>query len=494
MRQTKNGVTISPSPIVGGYGKSNIDLICPDRTINQYPVFRENYKNQGVLFPFPGIKNNFGTVGFGPVRSALVVEGVSPKAFVVSGQAFYYLDSSITPVPLSGNIITTPNGFVSAAGIQTSVGFCDGVNAFYYNGVNVVPMTTIPGGVVPGHIASFDNYLIICDANSNKFYVSQFNSADSFSALRFDSLTYQPTLAVASISLKNRLFVFGIQFTQVYINFGGTSFPFRRDKNVLIEHGLESKGSLIEGFDRVFYLSRNKDGVGPVMMITGVDPQPISTPEIDFKIQKLTVTSDATGSVYIINGMIFYQLNFTESNVTLVYNVTTNFWHELMMINDDRFIAENHIFYLEMHLLFSFNSNKIYQMSEDFYSYDNELIKRQRIYRALASSTFESIIILRYEVDLLHGTGISAPGETVYEIVPTDPLRNPLLNLEVSEDGGITYKDYGGREIGTIGKRVTRTIWDGIGLRRDNIFKVTHISNLPYYCLGASIRYMINEQ
>jgi hypothetical protein len=484
-----------PSPVVGGFSRNIIDKICPDRTINLYPIFSNKAKNQAYLAPWPGL-HLMGTVGTGVIRASTTVLSIN---FVVSGQAFYYLDSAFVPHALSGNIMTTFTGFVSSAANLHQVAFCDGVNAFYYNGTNVIPMT-IPTGVVPSHVCAFDNYVIICDKLTNRFFVSPLNDVSTWDPLNFASVTSISTTLVAAIRLKRRVFIFGYQVGEVWVDAGASSFPLRRDNNLLIEHGIEAIGSIAQGFELAFYLSRDQDGVGGIMMIYGVQPIKISTLEIDLEIQSFAVTSDATGSVYKINGQIFYQINFTTANRTFVFNFDQykidpeNAWHELMMLDQSRYMAENHSFYQEKHLMFSYVDNTFYELNENFFDNNGDPILRRRIYRLLSSPNYEEAKIHRYYLDMLQGMGDLSPPI----IIDTEPVatqaNDPQVYLSISEDGGITYKDYGGRSIGKIGDLTYRTFWLNMKQRRDNVAQITMITTVQVYILGASVDYTLEAQ
>ena len=63
----------------------------------------------------------------------------------------------------------------------------------------------------------------------------------------------------------------------------------------------------------------------------------------------------------------------------------------------------------------------------------------------------------------------------------------PILNLSLSSDGGLTYHNYGPAEIGKTGQFTWRTIWRNIGVHRDNILRIESWNAVPLYILGAAI-------
>jgi hypothetical protein len=494
MRKRQGEFTRSPCQIVGGFAENTIKKICPDRTINMYPVFSKKAKNQGYLNPWPGL-HLIGTIGTGVIRASVTALGLN---FVVAGQTFYYLDSAFVPHPLSGNILTTTTGFVSSAANLTQVVFCDGVNIFGYDGINV-DLLPLPTGVVPAQVCAFDNYIIVLDSLTNNFYVSPYDNYFPIDALNFASVTSVSTTLVAAIRLKRRVFIFGYQVGEVWVDAGASSFPLRRDNNLLIEHGIEAVGSIAQGYDLAFYLARDQDGVGGIKMISGVQPIAISSLEIDLQIQSFLVTDDATGSVFKINGQIFYQLNFTNANKTFLFNFNQwqispeDAWVELAMLDYSRYMVENHAFYQNKHLMFSYTDNTFYELNENFFDNNGESILRERIWRLLSSPNYEEIKVHRLYLDMLQGVG-DLSVLLIDDAPEAGSESNPQADLSISEDGGITYKDYGFRSIGQIGQLTYRTFWLNLKERRDHIVRLKIVCQKPIYILGASVDYTVEAQ
>ncbi len=228
----------------------------------------------------------------------------------------------------------------------------------------------------------------------------------------------------------------------------------------------------------MFYLSNDEDGVGSIMMVMGTVPQPISTREIDETIQSFSAPEEATGFAFKINGQIFYQINFESDGRTFVYNVNTNKWHELEMLDGSRHLANTHIFYQNKHFVGDYSNANLYQLSNDFLTNNGESIKRTRIAHVMSAPTYNRIRLNRFHVDMLQGVGIQNV------LVPD---TDPVVFLSISEDGGVSYHNFDKRSIGKSGERLTRTIWRRLGTRRDAIIKLEMYNNVPYYILGAAI-------
>jgi hypothetical protein len=239
----------------------------------------------------------------------------------------------------------------------------------------------------------------------NRFYVSALNDGTMWPILDFALINSRPTILNGVAVLKRRIFFFGQTKSEIWIDAGANDFRFRRDNNLLLEHGVKAISSISQAFDRLFYLSGDQDGVGSIMMVTGITPQPISTREMDERIQTFSTPEDATGFAYKINGQIFYQINFTADNHTYVFNANTGNWHELEDANHNRDIANTHSFFVNKHFVTSYKDNKLYEVSREFLKNDEEKIKRTRICRTASLPTYERIRYSRMQIDMLKGVG-----------------------------------------------------------------------------------------
>jgi|ERR1043166_2095334 hypothetical protein len=482
-------------PIVGSFHADKITKISAERTINWYEVMHPFGKKQTALHPTQGTKlqTQIGILG-GPVRGSLVVSGNIPtddKAYFCSNNQLFQMDTSFIVTQLGPGTFGTTTGYVDIAANQTQIVFIDGVTGFLWDTVtSTLSPIAFPAGVIPNSITYMDGYFIITDSVTNRFYVSALDNGATWNALSFASINSSPTFAKGVMRLKRRLFIFGTIITEVWLDAGTSNFPFRRDNNLLFEHGLESQGSLVEGFDRVFYLSRDEGGVGAIKMIEGTVPEDISTYEIDNAIQALSQTNLAVGMVYKIDGIIFYKI--TVGGRTFVYNVTMSsaqnrIWHEEEMLDGSRHIANTHIFFNNAHYIGAYNSANLYQYATNFLDNNGEAIHRTRISHVLSNDTYKRIRIDRLQIDMLQGVGIPGTDNTDFDALLANKDQNPTLKLSISADGGVTYLQLPDAEIGKTGNRIHRTIWRTLGVRYDHIVKVETWNSVPCYMLGAAI-------
>lgn len=463
-------------PIVGSFNVERIPKIDNQQTINMYEVIDKQAKKPSFLAPTPGFGEGIPMPGGDNIRATFVFKN---EAFVVSGDSVFRLNSALFPSALSPPVFGTSSGHVSVSANEKQVAFVDGTSLLLYDTTTTL-LTLIITGFVIADITFMDGYFIGIEKGSNKFFISGLNDGATWGILDFALVNSAPTVLIGCQRLKRRVFLFGETITEVWLDAGLARFPFRRDNNLLLEHGLGAVGSLVEGFDRMFYLSKDEDGFSSIMMVAGTMPTPISNEAIELQIQELTDPSDATAFVYRINGNIFYQINFTTDNKTFVYNASMNKWHTLEMLDESRHTGNTHMFFSTTtgtkHFIGAYNAGEIHKLSEKIFTNDGSAIHRVRISHTLSSPVYNRIRIDRFELDLLQGVGQSNPTED-----------NPEVFLSISRDGGLTFQGFGTAAVGKIGQNRVRTIWRRLGVGSDNILKIEFFDKVPFFVLGSSM-------
>ncbi len=351
--------------------------------------------------------------------------------------------------------------------------------------------------------------------------------------LQQGSITSDTGTIVACKTLHRRLFLFSQFFTEVWENQGvGSNLPFRRTNSALIEYGTPAIASVVVGFDKMFFLSQDRDGLGSVMQVEGVSAVPISTKALDFQLAQYIAlntnpagqgVADAKGILIKENGIIFYRLNFTTANHTFVYNVTfsdpssdeTKRWHEEEVLNGDRHPAQVHAFFNGINYYGSYNAAILYIVDVDLTNNDGEAIRRMRIGKPVCPGGYQRTRIDRFQIDLLQGQvgqDLEFESETLQTESGSDLLTedsNPLVTDQVfvvnedtdpeiffsySKDGGQSYGTVMTLSMGEVGQRTYRTVIRKLGVvPRGQSFvpKIEYYSDAPFFCLGAAWAYEV---
>lgn len=341
--------------------------------------------------------------------------------------------------------------------------------------------------------------------------------------LQEGEITTHPGNIVACRTLHRRLFLFSNFFTEVWENAGvGTNLPFRRNNSLLIEYGTPAIGSISVGFDKMFFLSQDRDGLGSVMEVIGTQAVPISNRALDFQLAQyaeVNQISDCRAFLIKENGIIFYRMNFTLANHTYVYNVTlsnptaeqTKYWHEEEVLNGNRHPSQTHSYFNGKNYVGHFSSPILYLIDNSIHTNDGEVIRRARIVRPIVPSGYQRLKIHRLQIDLLQGTlndtddtlqEFNLQTEDNFDLLTEDgfnilleqelPINDPtpqFIYLSISKDGGQTYGYKVKAPLGNVGQRSARTLWRKLGtIPRGQGFvaKFEYYDATPFVILGAS--------
>lgn len=351
------------------------------------------------------------------------------------------------------------------------------------------------------------------------------NTITSLGQLQVGSITTHPGTIVACRTLHRRLFLFSQFFTEVWENAGiGTNLPFRRNNSLLMEYGTPARGSISVGFDMMFFLSQDRDGLGSVMMVRGTESIPVSTRALDFALARLaslgiTFVADCRAFLIKENGLIFYRMNFTLGDHTYVYNATlsnpeseaTKYWHEEEILDGSRHPAQTHAFINGTNYVGDYQLPIMYEVDTDIFTNDGEVIRRMRITRPIVPPGYQRIRIDRLQIDLLQGSIAQLDPTTETQQLFTEDgfvleteagddilleqeltIENPqdlVVFLSISRDGGQTYGYRIRAPMGAVGQRSFRTLWRKLGvIPRGQAFvaKFEFFDPVPFIIMGAS--------
>ena len=337
--------------------------------------------------------------------------------------------------------------------------------------------------------------------------------------LQLGSMTSHPGTIVACWTLHRRIFLFSQNYTEVWENAGaGTNLPFRRNNSLLMEVGTPAIGSVQVGFDRMFFLAQDKDGLAGVMEVRGTESVPVSNRALDFQLAQyaadpLTGVNDARGVLIKENGLIFYRLNFTLANHTFVLNVSMSTadspkWHEEEVLNGDRHPAQTHAYFDGVNYFGSYNKPIFYIVDANSSTNDGEAIRRMRIGRQMTPEGYNRLRIDRFQIDVLQGANdaetlietdlLTEDSEDILtesgiDIILDDEIsvggEAPIVFLTISRDGGQTYGNYLRATMGKIGERTHRTVWRKLGTTprgQGFVPKIEFFNEIPFVVLGAA--------
>jgi hypothetical protein len=429
----------------------------------------------------------------------------------------------------------TGNTFVATSGGSPNLVLTSGTTLNYQAGT---PIQFNGGGTLPVGTPPISNgvtYYVKSVINSTTFTISTtpggpaitFSTTGSGSIfisnngqLQLGSITSHPGTIVGCRTLHRRIFLFSQNFTEVWENAGkGTNLPFRRNNSLLMEIGTPGVGSISVGFDRMFFLAQDKDGLAGVMEVKGSESVLVSNRALDFQLAQYaadpdTGVADARGVLIKENGLIFYRLNFTLANHTFVLNVTMSTsespkWHEEEILNGDRHPAQTHAYFDGINYYGDYRTALFYAVDDSVSTNNGETIRRMRIGRQMTPEGYDRLRIDRFQVDLVQG---ALQGDELIDIdlltedsqdlltessvnivleqtISTVTSGQPVVFLSISRDGGQTYGNRLQANMGKLGERTFRTVWRKLGTTprgQGYVPKIEFFNEIPFVVLGAA--------
>jgi hypothetical protein len=518
-------------PIFGGYDDRSEIAFDSENLINLFLIGERTGKKKFAYLGTPGLKEALQITESNSAFRALYTYGNS--MYGVVGRDVY----RFTPPLVKSNIGTvgSPQGFISiSANNNGQVIFVDEKGGYIYD-VNTSTFTTLDRNVssqsgfprTPLNVVSLDGYFIVpggsdTDSNGRTYQISAINDGTKWDPLDEAQIqAYSGELVGVGI-VNRRLYFFKTDSTEVWFNAGLADFPFRRDNNLLFNFGCISASSIISDFGYLFWLARDRNGVGSVMMTTGQAPQKVSNESVDNLIASFSNPSDVTSYLYKDNGHIFLVMSWTTDDTTLVYDITMNNWHQMQMhktLEDSsvpysgmvRHLSNCHAYFNDIHYIGSYKGPTIYEFSRDYATNDGEPIRRVRICPHFFDPSYKMLQIKSIQLDMQMGIGLSGTtrnaefwGDSSGNSLVTNDGDSLIFNefdaigidpniyLRISRDGGNTFGNYHPSSVGKIGNRRARAIFRNLGLMRDLVAEISFYDPvLPVVILGAAINYEV---
>ena len=274
------------------------------RLINGYAEkLGDTAANKFVIRRSPGL-TNFGTTTRSGCRGFIEVAGTLYVGFDGKLEKFSSSGGASTNV---GNLNGTKKGFFARNNAATpDKWFVDpdgNIATFTPSSVtNSWPDADLPA---VNATCSIDGYGVFTTGDGRAF-ATDLNST-AVNALSFGKAEAKPDGLVRPVPWGDKLLLFGNQTTEVWTNVGSSPFPFSR--NFVIPRGIAGP-YCVTGFEDG--LSKVPVWIGDdnkVYKYAGVDPQPISTSDLDALIEAVSDKTQLEMCSYISRGHAFIEIS-----------------------------------------------------------------------------------------------------------------------------------------------------------------------------------------
>ena len=467
------------TPILGSAYVARSVNAADNRMVNLFPeIIPEGGKTPAFLNRAPGLRK-LQTVGQGPIRGLWAHGTHGDDFYVVSGPEVYQLKGLAATPRLLGRV--SGDGPVSIADNGTQLFFACNPDGFIFDEVadTFLPITSpnFAGAVTVGYI---DGYFIFNQPNSQIFWLTAPLDGQVIDPLDFASAEGSPDGLLALNVNHRELWLFGVDTIEVWYDAGTSPFPMQPIQGAFNEIGCAAAYSVAKLDNGLFWLGSNAQGDGIVYRTDGYAAQRISTHAVEWQIQQYANIADAVAYTYQQEGHAFYVLNFPTADVTWVYDVATQGWHERAGFNNGaltRNRANCQCNFQGTTIVGDYQTGDIYALDLEVYADGDRAQKWLRSWRALATGTNTLVRTSQHSLQLDCETGVG--GDTA-----------PQVMLRWSDDGGHTWSREHWMDMGKVGEYYKRVIWRRLGMTtklRDRVFELSGTDAAKIAIVGAEL-------
>ena len=482
-------------PFVGGGSEYRSRDVSAQRSVNLYPEFVDvkNPKTGAILIGTPGTET-FSDLGDIGICRGMWYTSTS-RLFAVYGGNLYEFDNA-GAYTNKGNIglLATP---VSMTDNGKYLVFADGVKMRTYNldTGGTITEITIPFdnptqiGYVDNRIVAINNDITLDETDplntreNNKFYWSDagFDGPLTWGALSWASAESSAD-AIESLAVKEgEIWLFGPRSYEAWRTNTNPDLPFSKVGGSDSAVGSGATYGVSNIGDNIFWLGTSTAGQNQVFMSNGYGHQRISNHSIEYELDKMGVTEDAQGFAYQQEGHTFYVLNFITGDKTLVYDITTNEWHERATRDPNLNILHR---WDPIYASYAFGKvvvgnsrdSKVLTLNLDKYDeYDSRPIVRIR-QSPVYWEDLRELFHREFQIDLDTGHGVQ-----------TGQGSDPQGMLQYSDDGGNTWSSERWTGLGKIGQYKTRVRFRRLGRSRERVYRFQISDPIKVVLIGARV-------
>lgn len=391
------------------------------------------------------------SLGLGPGRGIYAWNGA---LYAVSGGTLYSISSGHVATAI-GTISGTAR---CSFGINpTQLVINSAPDAYYLTGATLTQITdadyTARGGA---QCTSLDGYILFREPNSGRFFSSDLNDASAYDGLYFATAEGFPDDLVGIDADHRQIVLMGANSCELWENVGGAGFPFARAINGFLELGAAAGYSMAKADNSIYWLASDLT----VRRLEGLTPMRVSHHGVEQAIRGYTI-SDAHGFGYTQDGHVFYVLQFPTSEATWVYDATTQEWHERASYGDTRWRPVGAAFCYGRTYVQRYDTGAIGYLDPDTYTDFGDILRAEWTFGtagyAGGQRTFHGTLECLAEA----GVGLT-----------TGQGSDPEIMLDVSDDGGRTWRAMPNKKLGKIGEYRNRIRWHRLGSSRDRIYRM----------------------
>ena len=463
-------------PLTGGAYQARALIASAQEAINIYP--ERNPKDGQAPSPVtsyltPGLTT---LVDAPPAVTAVRQEyrTTNGVVFVVIGDTVYTLDSGYNLSAVGAiTFATTPVTIIDNGIVAILV---DGSTTAYVIDVNTLAFASFSlaeGFLGADKVCFLDTFFLFNLPGTNIFYSTLSNvdfamitGATAFDPLDIAAKTSRADPIVTLDVVNGEIWLIGEYSTEVWSLVGGAGFPFARIPGAVVNHGAVATYGQARSAQSLFWLMRDDQGFGSIVMSQGTGSVvPVTPYAMVSAIQHYSVLTDCIMYTRQEDGHYFLVVIFPAQDVTWEMDIGTGQWHKLASTDTDGVLRRHRSnCYVEAYgksIVGDYANGKLYDLDHNALTDAGMPIIRLRSFPVIVEGgreqAFHSLIL-----DMQGGT---------YE---GDPTLTPLVTLRGSDTGGASWQWAITQTMGAQGEfRTSIKFGPPLGSARSRVYEVS---------------------
>lgn len=416
------------------------------------------------------------------VRGMCFMSGV---LYAVVNDQFGSVDINGTFSVLHGAIILGTGRVHMAGNGYCLVMIIPGTSIGYYwtvgrGPIQITASTFLTFGAL--NVGFIDSYIVFLQADGRGFYNDDGQASSGTGPITFNNFGQFPreygTDPFVGMAILNRVvWMFGQLTSEAYIDVGNTAgSPFASAPNNFMELGCASGESVVKQNQTIFWIA-NDLTVRSIGASSGITPTRVSNHAIEAILQE-NVVSDAYGLAFSIGGHPMVVFTLPTAGRTLVFDCVTALWHEMSSYGLGIWRPFCTAVGYGHQLVGDSQTNTIGYLDPSVYTeYGNPMIAtwiHQPVYG-------EHLRLRHRRLELILGTGQSPL---------TGQGSNPLITMQMSDDGGHTWRAMPTKSLGGQGQWLTRAVWWNLGMSRERVYQFNLSDPVALWLTDATLDVM----
>ena len=446
-------------PLMAGAYSDYSPNINAQECLNLTP-FMDTEENIPAFYGRPGLIAETELYADHPVRG---IEKMGGALWAVVGNKLY--KRTTAGVDAEKGTLDTTTGPVHFAVGEDKLFFTDGTSGYTVVADTFAKITDGDFPATPIGAIYIDGWYLTVKSGTGEFYQSALDDPTGWTSAGYAVAEGSPDNVQIPVNVNNDLWLIGDDTLEIWFDSGNVNLgtAFERVTGAIGYVGTGSPHSACVYNRTLYFIDQNRIA----RAAKGLDPQKISTRQIEYQWQQYSSVSDAIGYVIPFEGFEYLVFTFPTANATWVYNITTGLWEKwASYATDGRFRGTCYSYFNGKHLVGDHTSGKLLKLSSANYQDDGNAITRRITTRKISGGGFY-LIHHNFEIELEPGHGTLA------------------LALTWSDDGGTTWSTGSTKTLANADYDA-QAKWLRLGQGKNRIYKIATTSNAKIAIKGIA--------